>query len=210
MGAPTSGKQVPRYINPAEAHALYRFVERLRVDPAAGREDLRLTVLSPYSQQVAYLERTLSTCRLPEGIRFAERARQRADQRPRSGAFTVDSFQGDQSDIIAVSLVRNNEAPGHLRGQAMGFLQDAPRLNVLLSRAERLLVLVGSWQFFQHHTELVDLGEPEKELWHWKKVLTTLESWEGAGRMLRLPADLLTYREPTVREVLGSRRPGSA
>ncbi|MFF1777646.1 AAA domain-containing protein [Streptomyces virginiae] len=209
-GAPTSGKQVPRYINPAEAHALFRFVEQLRVGPAPEREDLKLTVLSPYSQQVGYLERNLSTCRLPEGIRFAERARQRADQRPRSGAFTVDSFQGDQSDIIAVSLVRNNQAPGHMRGQSMGFLQDAPRLNVLLSRAERLLVLVGSWEFFQHHTELVDLGQPEKELWHWKKVLTMLEAWERAGRMLRLPADLITYREPTVREILGSRRHGGA
>ncbi|MFD5031813.1 AAA domain-containing protein [Streptomyces sp. NPDC058405] len=209
-GAPTSGKQVPRYINPAEAHALFRFVEQLRIDPAAGHGDLKLTVLSPYSQQVGYLERNLSTCRLPTGIRFAERARQRADQRPRSGAFTVDSFQGDQSDIIAVSLVRNNQAPGHLRGQGMGFLQDAPRLNVLLSRAERLLVLVGSWDFFQHHTELVDLERPEKELWHWKKVLTMLDAWEKAGRILRLPADLTTYREPTVREVLGSRRHGGA
>jgi hypothetical protein len=209
-GAPTSGKQVPRYINPAEAHALFRFVEQLRIPPATGHEDLKLTVLSPYSQQVGYLERKLSTCQLPKGIRFAERARQRADQRPRTGAFTVDSFQGDQSDIIAVSLVRNNQAPGHLRGQGMGFLQDAPRLNVLLSRAERLLVLVGSWDFFQHHTELVDLGQPEKELWHWKKVLTMLDAWEREGRVLRIPADLIAYREPTVREVLGSRHHGGA
>jgi superfamily I DNA and/or RNA helicase len=92
----------------------------------------------------------------------------------------------------------------------MGFLQDAPRLNVLLSRAERLLVLVGSWDFFQHHTELVDLGQPEKELWHWKKVLTMLDAWEREGRVLRIPADLIAYREPTVREVLGSRHHGGA
>lgn len=206
MGAATSRKQVPRYINPAEAHALFRFVEELRVNATTGLDDLKLTVLSPYSQQVGYLERKLSTCQLPQGVRFAERARHQADQRPRTGAFTVDSFQGDQSDIIAVSLVRNNQ--GNQRGQGMGFLQDAPRLNVLLSRAERLLVLVGSWAFFQHQTELVDLGQPEKELWHWKKVLTMLEAWEKEKRLLRIPADLDHYREPTVLEVLGSRRHG--
>ncbi|MFD8550521.1 AAA domain-containing protein [Streptomyces fradiae] len=208
-GAPTGGKQVPRYINPAEAHALFRFLEELNVDPAAVvKEALKVTVLSPYSQQVGYLERNLSSCQLPAGVRFAERVR-RGGGRPRSGAFTVDSFQGDQSDIIAVSLVRNNQAPGHLRGQGMGFLQDAPRLNVLLSRAERLLVLVGSWNFFQKQTELIELDEQEKELWHWKKVLTTLEAWEADGRMLRLPADLRGYQEPAIREVLGNRH-GSA
>ncbi|MFG2305453.1 AAA domain-containing protein [Actinacidiphila glaucinigra] len=209
-GAPTGGKQVPRYINPAEAHALFQFVEQLRMEPADDHKELKLTVLSPYSQQVGYMERNLSSCKLPLGVRFAERARQRQDQRPRSGAFTVDSFQGDQSDIIAVSLVRNNRVSGHQRGQGMGFLQDAPRLNVLLSRAERLLVLVGSWDFFRHHTELVDLEQTEKELWHWKKVLTMLDSWEAEGRVLRLPADLTTYHEPSVREVLGSRRQGGA
>jgi superfamily I DNA and/or RNA helicase len=48
---------------------------------------------------------------------------------------------------VIVSLVRNNDfSPG----SGLGFLQESSRMNVLFSRAERLLVLVGSWDFFKH------------------------------------------------------------
>lgn len=56
----------------------------------------------------------------------------------------MDEFQGNQADIIVVSLVRNNHAK---RGTGLGFLADGRRLNVLLSRAKRKLVLIGSWNF---------------------------------------------------------------
>ncbi|WP_194911130.1 AAA domain-containing protein [Catenulispora rubra] len=52
----------------------------------------------------------------------------------RNGFFTVDSFQGNQAEIIAVSLVRNNT---RLSGDGLGFLVESPRMNVLLSHAER-------------------------------------------------------------------------
>lgn len=50
---------------------------------------------------------------------------------------TVDAFQGRETDIIFYSIVRSNE-----KGK-IGFLSDARRLNVALSRAKELLIIVG-------------------------------------------------------------------
>ena len=50
---------------------------------------------------------------------------------------TVDAFQGRETDIIFYSIVRSND-----KGK-IGFLSDARRLNVALSRAKELLVIVG-------------------------------------------------------------------
>ena len=50
---------------------------------------------------------------------------------------TVDAFQGRETDIIFYSIVRSNE-----KGK-IGFLSDARRLNVALSRSKELLIIVG-------------------------------------------------------------------
>lgn len=55
---------------------------------------------------------------------------------------TVDRFQGMERDIIIISMVRNND-----RGN-LGFTKRAERINVGLSRAKNLLIMVGSTKFF--------------------------------------------------------------
>ncbi len=62
-------------------------------------------------------------------------------------------------------------------------------MNVLLSRAERLLVLVGSWEFFSRQVAQVALDDPQLPLWHWRKVISVLEDWFGSGIALRVPAE---------------------
>jgi ATP-dependent RNA/DNA helicase IGHMBP2 len=50
---------------------------------------------------------------------------------------TVDGFQGEERDVIYISLVRSNDE------QEIGFLNDLRRMNVALTRAKKKLVVVG-------------------------------------------------------------------
>jgi hypothetical protein len=178
-----------RYYNPSEALAIRWFVESIRIDEEAAEaidsKSLEFAVLSPYTQQVAYLERELSrSLSLPSwaSLKPSLRARNAAGGRL---AHTVDSFQGNQADVIVVSLARNNVAAPE---EGLGFLIESSRINVLLSRAERLLVLVGSWDFFQNQLSAVSLEDKALPLWHLKRVITTLEEWFRSGKALKLNA----------------------
>lgn len=79
---------------------------------------------------------------------------------------TVDRFQGMERNIIIVSMVRSHiiqshkdEEPnfkryskyGYPEQHSLGFAQSPNRLNVALSRARRLLVIVGNEQLFSQH-----------------------------------------------------------
>jgi serine/threonine protein kinase len=180
----------PRYTNPFEVDALTAFLQDLRLPPGSTEteEALELAVLSPYNQQVSLINRTLRQVKLSTGIRLKEpsRSKSAADEIAlRRVAHTVDSFQGNQADIICVSLVRNNQRSP---GRGLGFLDESERMNVLLSRAERLLVLVGSWDFFKHQLRLVQIDAVYDTLLHWKRVLSTLESMFAEGAAMRIDA----------------------
>ncbi|MEU4386235.1 AAA domain-containing protein [Promicromonospora sp. NPDC023805] len=180
---PAQGKA--RYTNDAEATALANFLASLRREGTGAAE---LAVLSPYNQQASVLRRRMRKAALPEGLELKPALNARPGAAGgASGVHTVDSFQGNQADVIAVSLVRNNlQDPGH----GLGFLDDASRLNVLLSRAERLLVLVGSWDFFREQVRTVELDDSANPLWHLKRIVTDLSDWFDSGRATRLRADL--------------------
>jgi serine/threonine protein kinase len=172
----------PRYTNPHEAWSVRKFLEGLRC-AASVESDLDLAVLSPYTQQVRLLERELEGLTLPAGLRYraglsSSRVRERLTH-------TVDSFQGNQADVVIVSLVRNNTLPA-TRG--LGFLDHHKRLNVLLSRAERLLVLVGSWEFFNYQLTGVTEDSAETDLRYWCKLLSGLRAaFDGGETAVMLP-----------------------
>jgi len=50
---------------------------------------------------------------------------------------TVDGFQGQERDVIYISLVRSNPK------SEIGFLSDYRRMNVAMTRARKLLVVIG-------------------------------------------------------------------
>ena len=54
---------------------------------------------------------------------------------------SINAYQGREKDIIILSTVRSNEAQGK---RSIGFLRDARRLNVALTRARCGLIIVGS------------------------------------------------------------------
>ncbi len=70
---------------------------------------------------------------------------------------TVDDFQGDERDIIIVSMVRN-PAPG--KKFDLEFIRKFERINVALSRARKLLIIVGSKKFLSENGK-IDLPDME-------------------------------------------------
>lgn len=66
---------------------------------------------------------------------------------------TVDAFQGSQADICIYSIVRSNDAG------KLGFLREPPRLNVALSRAKDLLIIVGDHDFCLTAAPAESLGD---------------------------------------------------
>ncbi len=60
---------------------------------------------------------------------------------------TVDSFQGDENDVVIFDITRDN-----LKG-AVGFMKDANRLNVAVSRARKKLIVVGNRKSLGSHVK---------------------------------------------------------
>ncbi|MDZ4851113.1 MAG: AAA domain-containing protein [Pirellulaceae bacterium] len=183
---PDSIPSSPRFTNPEEADAIARFLELLSVKAEGSQEKDTIALLSPYNQQVRLLRRS----NLPRFLEAKEASGRGRSEK--SLAHSVDSFQGNEASVVIVSLVRNNDL---LPGSGLGFLDKEYRINVLFSRAEKLLVLVGSWDFFQRQLRDVDLKshKGKHELWHWKKVLSMLSAWfdDKDGPAVRIPVKSL-------------------
>lgn len=80
---------------------------------------------------------------------------------------TIDNFQGEEAKIIIVSLVRSN------RERKVGFLKTTNRINVLLSRAQHGLYLVGNTDTYSN----VPM---------WQKVINMLRAKDSVSRSLDL------------------------
>lgn len=104
--------------NTKEVAVAKRIVEELLQDGNLRPEEVG--VVTPYKAQVKLLTEKLQG-------RF-----------PKVSVRTVDGFQGQERELIVFSAVRCN-AGGHL-----GFLDDDQRMNVLLTRARRGLIIIGS------------------------------------------------------------------
>jgi superfamily I DNA and/or RNA helicase len=88
--------------------------------------------------------------------------------------FNVDSFQGNEDDYIIVSLVRTNK---------VGFLSNARRTNVMLSRCRKGMVICANRAF------LMGDAKAQKTL-----VGKLANEWEGSGRPWVSWPDLLQGR----------------
>ncbi len=96
-------------------------------DDAPAPELPEIGILSPYREQVNHLEEL-----------FREDAQIAPLLTTANIAInTIDGFQGQERDVIYISLVRSNGK------HEIGFLQDYRRMNVAMTRARMLLVVVG-------------------------------------------------------------------
>lgn len=88
-------------------------------------EHIDVGVISPYRAQVQYLRQLIRKRDFFKPFRKL------------ISVNTVDGFQGQERDIILISLVRDNE-----QGQ-IGFLRDLRRMNVAITRARMKLIILG-------------------------------------------------------------------
>ena len=68
---------------------------------------------------------------------------------------TVDDFQGDERDVIIVSMVRN---PANYEKANADFIKKFERINVALSRARKMLIVVGSKKYLSE-AGIIDLPD---------------------------------------------------
>ena len=96
-------------------------------------ENLDFAVISPYKAQVSWLRRN---------------AKKRNVLRRLKGKIainTIDGFQGQERDVVFISLVRSND------DGKIGFLSDLRRMNVAMTRARMKLVIIGSAATLTRH-----------------------------------------------------------
>jgi superfamily I DNA and/or RNA helicase len=114
--------------NPEEAAFLFKHLHRL-VGELAGYYQAEnfptIAVISPYKEQIRILNQLLQDS--PELMVYTDKI----------AVNTIDSFQGQERDVVYISLTRSNT-----EGE-IGFLNDIRRMNVAMTRARKKLVVIG-------------------------------------------------------------------
>ena len=104
-------------------------------------ESIDVGIISPYRAQVQYLKRLLKKYEFFKPYRRL------------ISVNTVDGFQGQERDVILISLVRSND-----EGQ-IGFLKDLRRMNVAMTRARMKLIILGDKSTMTKHPFYLKLWE---------------------------------------------------
>ena len=111
--------------NAAEADIVVEVLERMERELTGQRSRVTVGLITGYSAQVERLAANIDP------------GNERRWRMLAVDIATVDSFQGRECDVVVYSTVRSN------REHRIGFLRDYRRVNVALSRARDLLVIVG-------------------------------------------------------------------
>lgn len=153
-----SEKGTSSTFNPDEADLLFKHLimvhSRLQ-EQAIPVNKLRVGIISPYKAQVNLMKEKLNE--YPELVKSSLRI----------SINTVDGFQGQERDIIYISLVRSND-----RGE-IGFLSDIRRMNVAITRAKKKLVMIGDsgtlsqHKFYKDFLGYIDSIEAYKSAWEY-------------------------------------------
>lgn len=159
-------------INKAEARltltALQQYVKRI------GRqrlieEHVNFGIISPYKAQIQYLRSLLKKDAFLRPIRKSITIN------------TVDAFQGQERDVILVSLVRANEA-----GE-IGFLRDLRRMNVAITRARMKLIILGASTTLCRHEFYKKLYESCTKRKIWSEEQSSIDSMSSNDPMSPMP-----------------------
>lgn len=105
-------------------HRIEKLVEEIGVDEWFQR-GITMGIITPYRAQVDALHKMAEASTLLDSLHRLITIN------------TVDSFQGQERDVIGISFVRSNDS------QEVGFLSDIRRTNVAMTRAKKKLIMIG-------------------------------------------------------------------
>lgn len=113
--------------NPEEAAFLFKHLTKLvsQISNTLTDQFPTIAVISPYQEQIRLLREQLDNT--PELQRYT----------PKIAVNTIDSFQGQERDIVYIGMARSNS------DSEIGFLADIRRMNVAMTRARKKLVIIG-------------------------------------------------------------------
>ncbi|XP_043483805.1 probable helicase senataxin [Leptopilina heterotoma] len=123
-----------KFSNTGEAEFVSKiiFIMITSIDVSSFKETLQIGVITPYQNQRNVVLSKIETRLKP--VSTNRRSKFIIDVN------TVDSFQGQEKDVIVMSCVRSN---------GIGFMSDKQRLCVALTRAKSSLILCGNFKTFQ-------------------------------------------------------------
>ena len=110
-----------------------KYIEDLEVLQIADQLN-NIGIISPYKAQVSLMQEI-----------FLQRKPVSEEIMKLTAINTIDSFQGQERDVVYISLVRSNE-----KGE-IGFLSDTRRMNVAITRARKKLVIIGDSATIGNH-----------------------------------------------------------
>jgi superfamily I DNA and/or RNA helicase len=146
-----------------------RVNKRLRID-----ERMSIGVICTYGDQAQLIKQRRIANKLTNFKSFNENSDSRLIIN------TVDDFQGDERDIIIVSMVRNPREPGKSNP---GFITAYQRINVAFSRARRLLIIVGNKDYLIRKgvidlpDVMGDSNNDQKNFRVYEKVIDTIKTY---------------------------------
>ena len=127
------------YTNPYEANLVTKLLEYLLDENYSYHiQKDEIGVISPYREQIKLINQNLR--KIPGVDIYKDEI-----------ASTLDSFQGQERDVIIYSCTRSNKS-SEKNPKRIGFLSETRRLNVALSRAKKMLIFVGDIPFLSSCT----------------------------------------------------------
>ena len=145
------------YFNPKEGDILFKHLQQLLIE--YGQQELlppiSIGIISPYKEQREWLKDNIVE------VEFDKTKLESLSVK------TIDGFQGEERDVIYISLVRSNEK------HEIGFLNDLRRMNVAITRAKKKLVVIGdsstigASKFYNSFLEYCEKHGAYRTAWEW-------------------------------------------
>ena len=141
-------------VSKTNSHEVSMIVGTIRYLLQQGYESSNLVVLTPYLGQLLKLQAALKNAKLEvliddmdfnearnqlegvQGFEISKEGKGCAEKSVRVA--TIDNYQGEEADVVLVSLVRSNNMNN------IGFLREPERVNVMLSRAKHGEIIFGN------------------------------------------------------------------